>query len=314
MESRYRILVHGGAGTILPHEMTPEKEAAYKQGLSMALEQGHKILAAGGSALDAVEAAVKVLEDNPLFNAGKGAVFTHAKKNEMDAAIMCGTGRAGAVAGVSNVKNPISAARKVLEHSEHVLLTGKGAELFAQEQGLKLVDSSYFFTEFRYEQLLKVVDSEKAFLDHNVAVNEKPEDHKYGTVGAVALDKQGHVAAATSTGGLTNKKYGRVGDSPIIGAGTYANDSTCAVSATGYGELFIKNVVAYDIAARMRYGQQTIEEACRQTIAMLHRQVPESGGVIAIDAQGNFCLIFNTPGMYRGYMLEDGKPEVAIYK
>lgn len=315
MDYTYRLLVHGGAGTIMPHEMTPEKERAYKEGLANALQKGYQILKDGGCALDAVETAVKVLEDNPLFNAGKGSVFTHTKKNEMDAAIMDGlTGNAGAVAGVSNIKNPISAARMVLEHSEHILLTGKGAELFAQEHGIKLVDSSYFFTEFRYEQLLKVVDSEKAYVDHNVSVREKNNNDKYGTVGAVALDKNGNLAAATSTGGLTNKKYGRIGDTPIIGAGTYADNASCAVSATGYGEVFMRNVVAYDIAAQMKYAGISLQQACENTLNKLQQQMPESGGVIAIDAHGNYCLLFNTTGMYRGYILEDGTTEVAIYK
>lgn len=316
MDNRFRLLVHGGAGTILPSAMTPEKEDSYRKGLQKALETGHQILAKGAPALLAVEAAVKVLEDNPLFNAGKGSVFTHDKKHEMDASIMDGKHlKAGAVAGVSTIKNPVSLALKVMRESEHVLLTGEGAERFAAQHGVKQVESSYFYTEFRYAQLLQVIDSEKSLLDHNIHLSEKEEDNrKYGTVGAVALDQEGNLAAATSTGGLTNKRFGRVGDSPIIGAGTYANNSTCAISCTGQGETFIRNVVAYDISCLMDYKGLSLTEACKLVINKLHIQDPECGGVIALDRAGNACFEFNTIGMYRGQAFENGEVFTAIYR
>jgi len=313
METKYRIIIHGGAGTILPSQLTPEKEANYQQALKSALLAGHAILKSGGSAIEAVTVAVASLEDCPLFNAGKGSVFTHDKKNEMDASIMDGSNlQAGAVSGVSSIKNPIQAALAVMNHSEHVLLTGSGAEQFAAQQGLKLVDSSYFFTEFRYQQLLQVMESEKATLDHNVQV--EVGEQKFGTVGAVALDQHGNLAAATSTGGLTNKRFGRVGDSPIIGAGTYANNKTCAVSATGYGEFFMRYVVAYDVSARMAYQGLSLAEAAKAVVETLHKAEPETGGLVAIDKDGNFSLEFNTLGMYRGYMLENGEIETKIYR
>jgi beta-aspartyl-peptidase (threonine type) len=313
METKYRIIIHGGAGTILPSQLTPEKEADYQQALKSALLAGHAILKSGGSAIEAVTVAVASLEDCPLFNAGKGSVFTHDKKNEMDASIMDGSNlQAGAVSGVSSIKNPIQAALAVMNHSEHVLLTGSGAEQFAAQQGLKLVDSSYFFTEFRHQQLLQVMESEKATLDHNVQV--EVGEQKFGTVGAVALDQHGNLAAATSTGGLTNKRFGRVGDSPIIGAGTYANNETCAVSATGYGEFFMRYVVAYDVSARMAYQGLSLAEAAKAVVETLHKAEPETGGLVAIDKDGNFCLEFNTPGMYRGYMLENGEVDTKIYR
>jgi beta-aspartyl-peptidase (threonine type) len=316
MNFPFRILVHGGAGTILPSSMTPQLEADYRKGLANALEAGFALLAEGAPGLLAVEAAVKSLEDNPLFNAGKGAVFTHEKKHELDAAIMDGkTLKAGAVAGIANVKNPINLAMKVLRESDFVLLSGEGAEKFAAQHGVKRVDSSYFFTDFRYQQLLQVIDSDKAQLDHNVKVPQDPENSKkYGTVGAVALDQFGNLAAATSTGGLTNKRFGRIGDSPIIGAGTYANNKTCAISATGNGETFIRNVVAYDVSCLMEYKGLSLPDACKTVVEKINLQDPECGGLIAVDVQGNFCLEFNTPGMYRGFMLEQGKPETFIYK
>ncbi len=313
METKYRIIIHGGAGTILPRHITPEKEADYHQVLKSALMAGHAVLKSGGTAIDAVAVAVADLEDCPLFNAGKGSVFTHDKKNEMDASIMDGSNlQAGAVSGVSSIKNPILAALAVMNHSEHVLLTSSGAEQFAAQQGLKLMDSSYFFTDFRYQQLLHVMESEKATLDHNVQV--EVGEQKFGTVGAVALDQHGNLAAATSTGGLTNKRFGRVGDSPIIGAGTYANNKTCAVSATGYGEFFMRYVVSYDVSARMAYQGLSLAEAAKAVIETLHRAEPETGGLVAIDKDGNFCLEFNTPGMYRGFMLENGELETKIYR
>lgn len=311
-----RILVHGGAGTILPSAMTPQSEAGYKSGLARALSAGYALLAEGAPALFAVEAAVKVLEDNPLFNAGKGAVFTHDKKHELDAAIMDGnTLKAGAVAGVTYVKNPVELALKVLQKSDFVMLSGEGAEKFADLQGVKRVDSSYFYTDMRYQQLLAIMDSGKAKLDHNVDTAAQPQrTGKFGTVGAVALDIHGNLAAATSTGGLTNKRFGRIGDSPIIGAGTYANNKTCAVSATGNGETFIRNVVAYDVSCLMEYKGLSLPEACKTVIEKIHMQDPECGGLIALDAAGRFCLEFNTPGMYRGFMVEAGKAETFIYR
>lgn len=295
--------------------MTPEKEKEYRLGLENALKAGYAILAEGGPSLLAVEAAVKVLEDNPLFNAGKGSVFTHDKKHEMDASVMDGKSlKAGAVAAVRNVKNPIHLAMKVLRESNHVMLSGEGAEKFASQHGVKLVDSSYFFTDFRYQQLLQIIDTDKAQLDHNVSVQQPDGQHKYGTVGAVAIDQAGNLAAATSTGGLTNKRYGRIGDSPIIGAGTYANNLSCAVSATGNGETFIRNVVAHTISCLILYKGLSLQEACQQVIADLHLQDPECGGVIAVDKLGNTCFAFNTPGMYRGQISEDGSLQVFIYR
>jgi len=316
MEKSFRILVHGGAGTILPSAMTPGLEKDYKEGLKKALEAGYSILATGGSSLLAVEAAVKTMEDNPLFNAGKGSVFTNEKKHELDASIMDGkTLKAGAVAGVTNIKNPINLAMKVLRESNYILLTGEGAEQFGAQHGVKQVESSYYYTDFRYEQLMQIIDSDRSQLDHNIALPTTGEDNKkFGTVGAVALDKYGNLAAATSTGGLTNKRYGRVGDSPIIGAGTYANNETCAISATGQGETFIRNVVAYDISCLMAYKGLSLQAACETVIKKIDIQDPECGGVIAVDLKGNFCFEFNTPGMYRGFMLENEEAHTLIYR
>ncbi|WP_291945958.1 isoaspartyl peptidase/L-asparaginase family protein [Chitinophaga sp.] len=324
-KTRYMLVIHGGAGTILKSQMTPEKEAAYKAGLTKALEAGYTILKSGGSSLDAVEAAVKVMEDNPLFNAGKGAVFTNEGRNEMDAAIMNGkTLQAGAVAGVTVVKNPITAARAVMDKSQHVLMFGPGAEKFAKQAGCEIVDPSYFYTEDRWKSLLKVraADSTKMQLDHDSTIQHKPatklgvenKDHKFGTVGAVAIDKQGNLAAATSTGGMTNKKFGRVGDSPIIGAGTYANNATCAISCTGWGEYFIRLVVAKTVSDLMEYKNMSVADAAAE---MIMKQVPKlggDGGLIAIDKDGNIAMPFNTAGMYRGSVTADGKIEVSIYK
>jgi beta-aspartyl-peptidase (threonine type) len=315
MSEPIKILIHGGAGTILPSAMTPELETQYRNGLSQALTAGYKVLKDGGPSLLAVETAVKVLEDNPLFNAGKGSVFTHEKRHEMDASIMDGkTLKAGAVAGVTNIKNPVNLALKVMRESDNVLLTGEGAEKFAASHGVKQVESSYFYSEFRYQQLMAIIDTHKAQLDHNVKVAVGEDNKKFGTVGAVALDKDGNLAAATSTGGLTNKKFGRVGDSPIIGAGTYANNETCAVSATGQGETFIRYVVAYDISCLMAYKGVSLADACREVISKIDKADPECGGVIALDARGNFAFEFNTPGMYRGLMQEEGNPECWIYR
>lgn len=314
------LVIHGGAGTILKKNMSPEKERAYMQGLEEALKKGYAILQNGGSSLDAVEAVVKMLEDNPLFNAGKGAVFTNEGKIELDAAIMNGkTLSAGAVAGITTVKNPITAARAVMEKSEHVMMIGKGAEKFAEQQGLVIVDPSYFYTEERWRVLerIKKEDSLKAASDKK---NQKSlmqfenKDHKYGTVGAVALDKQGDLAAATSTGGMSNKKFGRVGDVPIIGAGTYANNATCAVSCTGWGEFFIRLVMAKSISDMMEYGKISLQNAANEMVMKRLPAMQGDGGLIAVDKNGNIALPFCTEGMYRGYIDRDGKMEIKIYK
>ncbi|MFK5855923.1 MAG: isoaspartyl peptidase/L-asparaginase [Bacteroidota bacterium] len=301
--SKYVLVIHGGAGTILKGNLSPEKEQQYLHKLEEALFVGAEVLKTGGTSLDAVTKTIIVLENSPLFNAGKGAVFTAEGVNEMDASIMDGkTGGAGAVAGVRNVKNPILAARAVMEKSNHVLLTGAGADEFAKKQGLDMVDSSYFFTQRRYKSFEKV------------KAKQKVENKKHGTVGAVALDIYGNLAAATSTGGMTYKMKGRVGDSPIIGAGTYADNNTCAVSATGHGEYFIKNVVAYDISALMKYTNVSVKEAANYVILSKLKKLGADGGVIALDSYGNFTMTFNTAGMYRGVINSDGLNEVSIYR
>lgn len=295
----FGLVIHGGAGTITKENMSSEKETVYLNKLTEALKIGYDILDKGGSSIDAVEATIKIMENSPLFNAGKGAVFTSAGTNELDASIMDGnTMKAGAVAGVKTVKNPISAARKVMEETWHVLLSGEGADAFAREQGLDIVPNTYFQTEERFKSLMKV---------------KEKEAEKHGTVGCVALDKNGNVAAGTSTGGLTNKMWGRVGDSPIIGAGTYANNETCGVSGTGQGEYFIRGSVAYDIAAQMEYEQKTVQKAAQSVIAKLTKR-GGTGGVIAMDRKGNIAMPFNTKGMYRGYYLNGGDLIVRIYK
>ena len=316
------LLIHGGAGTILKSQLTPEKEAAYTKGLADALQSGYAILQKGGSSLDAVSAAVQVLEDNPLFNAGKGAVFTNAGKNEMDAAIMNGkTLAAGSVAGVTTIKNPITAARAVMEKSEHVMLTGAGAEAFAKQAGCTIVDPAYFYTEERWKALqrVKAADSVKAL--QSDSINKKKtalltdaeyRKSKYGTVGAVALDKQGNLAAATSTGGMTNKKWGRVGDAPIIGCGTYADNSTCAVSCTGWGEYFIRAVVAKSISDQVKYAGLPVAKAAQNALDEVKR-LGGDGGLIALDKNGAFTLPFNTEGMYRGYIDAAGKMVIEIF-
>lgn len=319
--SKAVLVIHGGAGTILKSQMTPEKEAAYTQALTQALEVGYQIIKKGGSSVDAVEASVRVLEDNPLFNAGKGAVFTNDGKNELDASIMDGkTLAAGAIAGVSTIKNPVTAARAVMEKSQHVMLVGKGAEQFAGQQGIELVDPSYFFTEERWQGLQRVKreDSLKTELDHGskkktTLVDLNP-DKKFGTVGAVALDKSGNLAAATSTGGMTNKRYGRVGDAPIIGAGTYADNNTCAVSCTGWGEYFIRLVMAKTVSDMMEFGKMSLEAAGKEMIKKRLPALGGDGGLIAIDKKGNISMPFNTAGMYRGYIDENGKATIMIYQ
>ncbi|MDJ1468277.1 isoaspartyl peptidase/L-asparaginase [Cytophagaceae bacterium DM2B3-1] len=319
-KNKITLVIHGGAGTILRKNMTPEKEKAYKEVLNQALQTGYKVLQNGGSSLDAVEATIRVMEDSPLFNAGKGSVFTHEGKNEMDAAIMDGsTLKAGAIAGVSVIKNPVSTARKVMENSAHVMLIGRGAEEFAKEQGMEIVDPAYFYTENRYQQLQRAIEEDKIQLDHSKDKGSLDEpqpgdEKKFGTVGAVALDQYGNLAAATSTGGMTNKRWNRVGDAPIIGAGTYANNQTCAVSATGHGEYFIRSVVGYDISALMEYKALSVKNAAEEVVMKKLVQRGGEGGVIALDRNGNFAMPFNSEGMYRGYIKADGKSEVLIYK
>ncbi len=314
----YALVIHGGAGTILKKNMTPELEAAYLAKLTEALEAGYKILQSGGSSMDAVENTIRVMEDSELFNAGKGAVFTNEGKNEMDASIMDGkTLNAGAVGAVTIIKNPISAARKVLEESPHVMLIGAGADDFAKKMQLETVDPKYFFNERRWQQLQKIRNTEKQQLDHSddKGLNlEKLENNKFGTVGAAALDQHGNLAAGTSTGGMTNKRYGRVGDSPIIGAGTYADNQTCAISCTGHGEFFIRGVVAYDIAALMDYRSMSITQAANEVIHGKLKKMGGQGGAIGVDKSGNIMMDFNTPGMYRGFVRSDGKIEVFIYQ
>lgn len=314
------LVIHGGAGNITKESMTPEREAAYKAKLVEALNSGFEILVKGGTSTEAVIAAIKILEDSPLFNAGKGAVFNHEGKNEMDASIMEGENhQAGAVAGVSMIKNPIEAAFAVMKDSPHVLLTGEGAEQFAKEQELELVSPSYFYTEDRLQQLQRIIKSDSTKLDHsgneNGQGNIKSDfDSKFGTVGAVALDQFGNLAAATSTGGMTNKRFGRVGDSPIIGAGTYADNETCAVSATGHGEFFIREVVAYDITALMKYKRISVKEAAEKVVMEKLVKIKGDGGVIALDNKGNIAMPFNTKGMFRGYKKRNKAAKILIYK
>lgn len=307
------LVIHGGAGTIRRENMTPEREQAYREALSQALETGYGVLENGGSSLDAVIAAIKVMEDSPLFNAGKGAVFTNEGKNELDASIMDGSNlMAGAVAGVTTIKNPITAAYAVMTRSEHVMMVGRGAEKFAEEQGLEIVDPSYFFDSTRYRQLRRVQEREDNREAH--LIDPYIKDKKFGTVGAVALDQYGNVSAGTSTGGMTNKRYGRVGDAPIIGAGTYANNATCGVSATGHGEYFIRLGVARDIAAMMEYAGMSLEEAADSVVMKKLTTLGGDGGIIALDRQGNVVMTFNSEGMYRGYIKEKGQPKTFIYK
>lgn len=319
-QEKYVMVIHGGAGTILKKNMTPEKEAAYTAALTQALQAGYDQIKSGKTSMDAVEAAIHVMEDSPLFNAGKGAVFTHDGKNELDAAVMDGkTLMAGAVAGVTTIRNPISAARAVMEKSEHVMMMGKGAEVFAREAGLTIVDPSYFYTKERWDGLQQALaeDSVKAVLDHSEKKSMKlgtiNRDYKFGTVGAVALDHHGNLAAGTSTGGMTNKKYGRVGDAPIIGAGTYANNQTAGISCTGWGEFFIRTVVAHDISALMEYKNLSVADAAKTVISKMEK-LGGDGGLIALDAKGNVTMPFNTAGMYRGTVTSDGKIKVQIYQ
>jgi L-asparaginase / beta-aspartyl-peptidase len=307
------LVMHGGAGTILRKNMTPELDQQYRAAMAQALRAGYDALKAGGSSLDAVEKSIRILEDNPLFNAGKGAVFTHDGRNELDAAIMDGKDkRAGSVAGVTIIRNPISAARAVMEKSPHVMMTGKGAELFATRVGLEIVDPSYFWTERRWKELQQELMQESG--KKSSSLNNAPiEEKKYGTVGAAALDGSGNLAAGTSTGGISNKQYGRVGDSPIIGAGTYADNASCAISATGQGEFFIRYTVASEISALMKYKGMSAQAAADEVIQRRLKPINAEGGVIVLDHNGNHAFSFNSEGMYRGYIGPDGVPHVFIY-
>ena len=329
---RLGFVIHGGAGVIRRGDMTPAQEKEFRDKLEEALTAGYRALQAGKTAVDAVEIAIRILEDSPLFNAGKGAVFTHDGRNELDASIMNGKNlAAGSVAGVHRVKNPITLARAVMERSPHVMMIGDGAEKFAAEQKIELVDPKYFWTQHRWDALQKILKEEKEKSEkeekgksENVKPgsisgtgNERQSDlayNKFGTVGAVALDKDGNLAAGTSTGGMTNKKYGRVGDAPIIGAGTYANNQTCAVSATGWGEFFIRLTVARDIASLMEYTAQPVQHAADRVIKRKLQDLGGDGGVIVLDRFGFIGISFNSEGMYRGYINKDGKPVVQIYK
>ncbi len=307
------IVIHGGAGTIKKENMTDEQDAEYRAKLQEALKAGYSKLEKGEPAMNAVIAAIQIMEESPLFNAGVGSVFTNEGKNEMDAAVMEGkTRNAGAVAGITRVKSPISAALAVMENSPHVMMAGAGAEQFAEEQGLEIVEPSYFFNQRRYDGLQRLKEREAK--EGAAAAMAKFPDSKYGTVGCVALDKDGNIAAGTSTGGMTNKKYGRIGDVPIIGGGTYADNLTCGVSATGHGEYFIRGVVAYDIAAKMKYTGKSLEEAANEVVMDELVEFGGSGGIIALDQKGNVTMPFNSEGMFRGYMNEKGTPKVFIYK
>jgi beta-aspartyl-peptidase (threonine type) len=309
------IAIHGGAGTILRSDMTPELEAAHTKGLEEALDAGFAVLQKGGSAIDAIVAASVLLEDHVLFNAGRGSVFTREGKHEMDAAIMDGRNRAaGAVAGIRNLRNPTVLAQRVMSDTQHVFLSGEGAMEFAREQGLPFEPDSYFFSQTRWEQWQSVRHTDRVLIDHTNEYKEEFPDKKFGTVGAVACDAQGHIAAATSTGGMTNKQWGRIGDSPIIGAGTWADDGTCAISCTGHGELFIKAVAAYDVACLMEYKGLSLQEAMNIVVNEKLVRIGGEGGMIGVDAQGNHALLFNSEGMYRGVRNSEGLKEVSIYK
>jgi len=306
----FSIAIHGGAGTLVKGMMTLELESRYKQALKIALEKGYAVLEKGGTAVDAVEEAVKLLEDSPLFNAGKGSVFTANETHEMDASIMDGkTLNAGAVSLISGIKNPVGLARDVMEKSEHVFLAGEGAMQFAKQLDYKIEEAQYFYDEFRHKQWLEIKDTDSFQLDHATK-----KDSKFGTVGAVACDQEGNIAAATSTGGMTNKKWGRVGDSPMIGAGNYANNKTCAISCTGSGEFFIRGVVAYDVACLIEHKGLSLQEASNEVINKRILEIKGDGGLIAVDVEGNIAMPFNTEGMYRASKTSKGEAEISIYK
>ncbi|MDR5591263.1 isoaspartyl peptidase/L-asparaginase [Christiangramia sp. SM2212] len=311
----FGIVIHGGAGTILKEKMSDSLELAYKQKLEEAIRTGHEILANGGTAIEAVQRTINIMEDSPLFNSAKGAVFTNEGKNELDASIMDGkTLNAGAIAGVTNVRNPINLAFEVMTNSEHVLLSGKGAEDFAKERGLEIVDPEYFYTENRFKAMERAKEREKENNNKTAFYDPFVKDSKFGTVGCAALDKNGNLAAGTSTGGMSNKKYNRIGDSPIIGAGTYANNKTCAISSTGWGEYFIRGVVAYDISAMMEYKGSSLQEAASEVIQKKQPELGGNGGIIAIDNKGNVSMEFNTAGMYRATMNAAGDLQIGIYE
>ncbi|KGL62548.1 isoaspartyl peptidase/L-asparaginase family protein [Polaribacter sp. Hel1_85] len=316
--NEFAIIIHGGAGTILKKNMSDEKEVAYKAKLEEAIKVGHTILKNGGTSQNALMKTIQVMEESPLFNAGKGAVFTHEETNELDASFMDGkTLNAGAVAGVTNVKSPIELAIKVMTDSDHVMLSGKGASVFAKEKGLEIVDPSYFYTEKRFKSLQRIKNRNKTELDHNdkkaAFYDADIKNAKFGTVGCVALDKYGNIAAGTSTGGMTNKRWGRIGDAPIIGSGTYANNKTCGVSSTGWGEYFIRSQVAYDISAQIEYQQKTLKEATKDVIQNKLTKLGGTGGVVALDKNGNMSFEFNTTGMYRASMNDKDELIVKIY-
>jgi beta-aspartyl-peptidase (threonine type) len=314
--SDFTIVLHGGAGTILKEDMTPQLEHAYVEGMQQALNISYAVLEEGGTAVNAVKAALVLLEDNVLFNAGRGSVFTKKGVQEMDAAIMDGSDlSAGAVAGVRNVRNPIELATEVMRNSNHVFLSGKGANDFAIKQGVKLEPDEFFFSQFRYDQWKAIRDSDNYSLDHtNHHLEELMRDKKFGTVGAVACDMNGNLAGATSTGGMTNKKYGRIGDSPMIGAGTYANNRTCAISCTGHGEMFIRSVAAYDVSCLMEYKGMSLQEAMDVVVNDKLLKMHGEGGMIGVDAAGNAAMVFNSAGMYRATKNSKGFNEVSIYK
>jgi L-asparaginase / beta-aspartyl-peptidase len=312
--SRFSIAIHGGAGTILKEDMNDALELEYMKCLQEALAAGYAVLEKGGTAVNAVKVACVIMEDNVLFNAGRGSVFSKNGEHEMDAAIMDGALKAGAVAGVKNVRNPILLANEVMQNSNHVFLSGKGAIDFALKQGIKLEADEYFFSQFRYDQWKEIRDSDSYALDHTDSrMEELMRDKKFGTVGAVACDSEGNLAAATSTGGMTNKKYGRIGDSPINGAGNYANNKTCAISCTGHGEIFMLAVAAYDVSCLMEYRGLDLQQAMDLVVHDKLVKMEGQGGMIGVDVNGNTALVFNTPGMYRARKTNDGKEEVAIY-
>ncbi len=313
----FTLVIHGGAGNITPAIMNTELEEQYTIALKQALDKGYDILGKGGSALDAVVAAISTMEDDPLFNAGRGAVFTKKGLNEMDAALMNGSDlAAGAIAGVRNIKNPIRLAREVMLHSGHVFLSGEGAAEFALNRGIEMASDEYFFNRARYDQWIEIRDSDFYQLDHkadNLKGAKPVDDYKFGTVGAVACDEQGNLAAGTSTGGMTNKRFGRIGDSPVIGAGTYANNKTCAISCTGHGEPFLRAVVAYDVSCLMEYKGLSLKDACNTVIKDKLVKIGGEGGLIAVDAKGNYDFCFNSAGMYRGMRNSEGKEVVGFY-
>jgi beta-aspartyl-peptidase (threonine type) len=313
---RFTIAIHGGAGTILRKEMTPELEKRYVLALQESLDAGYKALLAGKSAIDAVVASVIALEDNVLFNAGKGSVFNSEGQHEMDAALMDGSNlMAGAVTGVRNIRNPIELARKIMLNSNHVFMSGQGAMDFAIQQGIASETDEYFFSQHRFDQWKRTQESDSIVLDHTSLDNNSDvtKEKKFGTVGAVACDAHGNIAAATSTGGMTNKKFGRVGDSPLIGCGTYANNKTCAISCTGHGEPFIRAVAAYDVSCLMEYKGLTLQEAMEKVVFEKLISLDGEGGMIGVDATGNAAMLFNSEGMYRGFKKNNGEEEIAIY-